>query len=275
VSRSRGAGVPTSRAALDGKAIANAARALYDAELSRKPIAPLIETYPGLDLTGAYDIQRHVARTKVDDGARLVGHKIGATSKVIQEYFGIAQPDFGHLFEDMEEVDGGSISLAALVQPLAEAELAFILAERLAGPGVTRADALAATESVVACIEIIDSRIEGWNIQLPDTVADNGSSGRFVLGGRTPINDLDLSRTSVSLRKNGKEEATGSGDAVLGHPGEAVAWLANTLGQFGESLAAGSVVLSGSFTSALRCEAGDVFEAVFEDIGSVSCTFTA
>jgi len=197
--------------------------------------------------------------------------KVGATSKAIQDYFGIDQPDFGVLLEDMEVHD--SLNLRELIQPRIEPELAFVLSRRLAGPGVTAIDVLEATRSVVACMEIIDSRVHDWRIRLVDTVADNGSSARYVLGDELPLTDApELRDVEVTFRRNHEEPIVATGDAVLGHPANAVAWLANTLGPLGSALEAGQVVLSGSFTTALTASPGDVFTADFTGVGRVSLT---
>ena len=254
--------------------VAALGRALYEAERDRRAIAPLTSASPDITPEDAYAIQEAYAALRVADGARLAGRKIGATSKAIQQLFGIDTPDYGHVFDDMVVPDGGTIERAALIQPMVEPELAFILDTDLAGPSVTRDDVLAVTREVIGCIEVIDSRIAEWKIAFADTVADNGSSARAVFSSdRIPIDGLDLATVEAELVRNGERAGVATGSAVLGHPAEAVAWLANSLGGFGRTLRAGEYVLSGSFMTAVPAEAGDTFEARFSGVGAVSCSF--
>jgi 2-keto-4-pentenoate hydratase len=249
---------------------------LYRAERAQTSIPPLSDAYPWASVADGYAIQAGYARRRIDAGAQLVGRKIGATSEAIQRLFGVNQPDFGHLFDDMRIDDDGPVSSGQLVQPKVEGELAFILAETLAGPGVDRAMVLRATDHVLPCIEIIDSRIQDWRIRLVDTIADNGSSARFILG-RPPIDPLvvDLASIEVRLLKNRSEVAAGRGDAVLGHPADAVAWLANAIAPFGASLPVGAIVLSGAFATAVDGAPGDRFVADFGAAGRASCHITS
>jgi len=245
-------------------------RELYQAEKSRKTVDPLSERYPQLDIAGAYQIQSGYSRLRqIEDSTHLLGMKVGATSKAIQDYFGIDQPDFGVLLEDME-VDG-FLNLDELIQARIEPELAFVLSQPLSGPGVCAEDVLEATRSVAPCMEIIDSRVHGWRIGLVDTVADNGSSARFVLGEQVSLDHApDLREVKVEFCRNEEPAVVALGAAVLDHPANAVAWLANTLGALGSGLSADQLVLSGSFTTALTASAGDVFTANFSGIGKVS-----
>lgn len=250
------------------------AQALYNAERGCRALSPLSERHPELSASDAYAIQEAWASLRTRAGARQVGCKIGATSEAIQQLFGISTPDYGRIFDDMMVSDGGSIERRSLILPMVEPELAFVLKRDLAGPGVTRADVLEAVKLVFPCLEVIDSRIENWQIRFVDTVADNGSSARCVLGNPIACDGLDLAGVSATMTKNGDVLGTATGAAVLGHPAEAVAWLANVLGSFGSALKANDYVLSGSFMSADRAEAGDRYEATLSDVGTVSCHFT-
>ena len=254
--------------------IAEAARELYAAETQRRPIRPLVEKYPGLSLKEAYQIQVALIELKNHGGARTVGKKTGLTSKAMQQMFGVTEPDFGHLLDTMMVSDGQAVSLAGLIQPKVEPEIAFILDKDLKGPGISPEDVLEATSSVAASLEIIDSRIADWKIQLLDTVADNASSGRVVLGEkRISPKGLDLRLMGMVFEKNGDIVATGAGAAVLGHPACAVAWLANKLAEYGFSLKANEIILPGSLCGAIGVCAGDMITATFDRLGSVSVKF--
>lgn len=257
-----------------GTKIQELAKALYQAELDRTPIAPLTEKNPNLTPEDAYRIQLEWVKLKVQDGARITGKKIGLTSKAMQNMLGVNEPDYGHLFDYMMISDNESFNTEELLQPRIEAEVAFILKEDLKGPGVTVADVLAATKYVVPAIEIIDSRIANWKIKLPDTIADNGSSARVVLGNKaTEIDGLDLQLMGMVLEKNGQQISTGAGAAALGHPAYAIAWLANKLSQFDITLKAGEVILPGAVAAAVDVEKGDHITVLFSGIGSVSVSF--
>jgi 2-keto-4-pentenoate hydratase len=251
---------------------ADLARELYDAERSGRPLEPISKRHPHVSPDDAYAVQEEYARLRVAGGATLVGRKVGATSKAIQELFGIPTPDYGHLFDDML-VENGEIPTDELIQPLVEPELAFVFDRDLAGPGVTRAEVLEAMVGVAPCIEIIDSRIADWQITYVDTVADNGSSARFLVGETIEVGGLDLIGVKGTMLRNDVEVGTATGAAVLGHPADAVAWLANELGRLGSLLCAGHWVLSGSFMTAVAAVSGDTFAAVFDGVGSVSCRF--
>jgi 2-keto-4-pentenoate hydratase len=250
------------------------AEQILDAERAGSSIEPLSRRHPELTPRDAYAVQETYARLRMRHGARLIGRKIGATSSAIQELFGIDTPDYGHIFDDMVVEDGGAIERGRLIQPMVEPELVFICDRDLRGPGVTRADVLAATTTIIPSIEIIDSRIRNWEIEFVDTVADNGSSARCVFGESIPFDGQQLDLVEVTLSRNGTPIESARGDAVLGHPAEAVAWLANVLGEHGSGLPAGDYVLSGSFMKAFPAERGDRFEASFSGVGSVSCQFT-
>lgn len=227
-----------------------------------------------MSLADAYAVQQAYVEIRRTEGARIVGRKVGATNPVIQRLFDIDQPDYGVLFDDMMLADGARIARSRLIQPMVEVEIAFILGGPLRGPNVTTPQAMLATSAVVPCFEIIDSRIEEWHITVFDTVSDNGSSARCVLGDRVvPPIGIDLRLLGVVLERNGEVVSTGAGAAALGHPAAAVAWLANTLAWYGDALEAGDVVLPGALTTAVSAAAGDHFEAHFAGLGRVSCRF--
>jgi 2-keto-4-pentenoate hydratase len=257
---------------MDADDIDKAASALLDAYASRVPVAPLSATYPGLSVDDAYAVQRAQVVSRTAAGAVVKGHKVGLTSAAMQAQLGVDQPDFGVLLDSMFLPEGMTAQVSRFLQPRAEPEIAFVLGRRLAGPGVTVAEALAAVDFVLPALEIIDSRIADWNITLPDTVADNASSGAVVLGSR-PVKptDLDLSLTGCLLYRGG---VIGAGGAVLGSPVNALVWLANTLGGRGVALESGHVILPGSVCAAVPFGPGDTVAAAFDRIGTVSVTFS-
>ena len=227
-----------------------------------------------LTVADAYRIQLINVERRVAAGRRIVGGKVGLTSLAMQKMMGVDEPDFGHLFDDMILQSGEECAVGALLIPRVEPEIAFVLSRELRGPGVTRADVLAAAEYVTPALEIIDTRIRDWKITLADTIADNASSGRVVLGsGKTPPARYDLANIAMKLEKNGALIEEGVGSAVLGHPAEPVAWLANKFAEFGQSLAAGSIVIPGALCRAVPVAAGDAITASFGALGSVSVRF--
>lgn len=250
---------------------------LFDALRAGRTLAPLSGRVEGIDIDGAYRISLHFLDRRIASGERVIGKKIGVTSKPVQDMLGVHQPDFGFLLDVMQLADGSSVSLskARLIQPRAEGEIAFVLSRDLQGPGVTEADVIAATDYVCACFEIVDSRIRDWQIRIEDTVADNASCGVFVLGrDRVSPRSLDLAAVTMQIQKNGEHAASGIGSAVQGHPAAAVAWLANTLGRYGIPFKAGEIILSGSLAPLLPASAGDRFDMQLQGIGSASITFT-
>jgi 2-oxopent-4-enoate/cis-2-oxohex-4-enoate hydratase len=251
---------------------------LYRALRTATTVDPLTDRTPAITIDEAYRIQSVLNRLRVErDGERVIGTKIGVTSKAVQDMLGVHQPDFGFLFDAMQVPDGSTLSLSklGLIQPRAEGEIAFVLRDALQGPGVTAEQVLDATAYVSPCFEIVDSRIRDWKIAIEDTVADNASCGVFVLGAdRVPPRALDLAAVRMAIRKNGALAATGLGSAVQGHPAVAVAWLANTLGAFGIPFEAGEVILSGSLAPLLPAAAGDRFDLVLDGLGSASIAFS-
>jgi len=251
------------------------ARMLLEAEETRKPIPPLTESDPGISLDEAYHIQLQVMEIKKSHGQVVVGKKIGITSLAMQNMLGVKEPDYGHILDGMVAMAAEKIQRADLIAPRVEGELAFVLKDDLKGPGVTLAEVIRCSEGVIPSLEIIDSRIVDWRIKLPDTVADNASSARIVLGGTiTPIKMLDLRTVGMVLEKNGEVATTAAGAAVLGHPAQAVAWLANRLAAYGMSLRKGEVILSGSLTGAIPVAAGDFVRADFGQLGDAKIKFS-
>ncbi|AYE93615.1 2-keto-4-pentenoate hydratase [Mycobacterium paragordonae] len=254
--------------------LTDTADALWIAARDRAPIRPPTESAPGLGVADAYAIQQLNLRRSLDAGAALVGRKIGLTSEPMQTLLGVDQPDFGFILDDMV-ITGGSVDTSRFCSPRVEPEIAFMLRDPLRGPGVTVADVYAATHSVAAALEIVDSRIADWQLTLVDTVADNASSGAVAIGEWFPCTgDLCLPQVVASLVLNGTEIGRGTGDAVMGDPAAAVAWLANALAEFDTELAAGQFVMSGSFTTAAFVTRGDVATATIDTLGTLSLTFT-
>jgi 2-oxopent-4-enoate/cis-2-oxohex-4-enoate hydratase len=251
---------------------------LYAALVGRYVLDPLTAREAAIDIDDAYRISLHLLRRREAAGEKVIGKKIGVTSKPVQDMLGVHQPDFGFLTDRMHIADGSQVSLAAakLIQPRAEGEIAFKLAKDLRGPGVTEEQVLDATDYVSPCFEIVDSRIRDWKIRIQDTVADNASCGVFVIGAaKVKPRELDLAAVKMDIRKNGEHVASGLGAAVQGHPATAVAWLANTLGRFGIPFLAGEVILSGSLAPLLPINPGDRFEMSLAGIGNSSISFVA
>jgi len=246
---------------------------LYESEKNRVSILPLTEQDAGLTIDDAYAIQLANINRVTTMGQVISGKKIGLTSPGIQNQLGVNEPDYGHLFASMECEDG-VIDTTQLLQPKIEAELAFILSKDLAGGQVTAEDVHQATEYVVGAFEIVDSRIADWKIQLVDTVSDNASSGRYILGEkRFKIEEVDLPSVTMKLYKNNEVIEQGKGSAVLGDPCIAVAWLANRLWEYGVTLKKGEVILSGAFSAAPLAQKGDTFRAEFSSFGNVTAEF--
>jgi len=247
---------------------------LYQALVDAKTVKPLTDRHPDITIEDAYKIQQQLMKLRLIAGERIIGKKIGVTSKAVMNMLGVYQPDFGYLTDGMVYNEGQAIPMSRLIQPKAEGEIAFVLKKTLKGPGISSADVLAATEGVMACFEIVDSRIQDWKIKIQDTVADNASCGVFVLGDRlVDPRDVDLQTCGMVLEKNGDIVATGAGAAALGAPANAVAWLANTLGRLGIALEAGEVVMSGSLAIMVPVAAGDNLRVTIGGIGSCSVRF--
>ncbi|MAK43164.1 MULTISPECIES: fumarylacetoacetate hydrolase family protein [Spongiibacter] len=248
---------------------------LYNALRSQQSIAPLTEREPDITIDDAYYISLRMLNRRQEDGEKVVGKKIGVTSKVVQEMLGVHQPDFGFLTDAMTFANGAKVPVAGhLISPRAEAEIGFRLKKDLQGPGVTEADVLAATDAIMPCFEIVDSRIDNWKIAIQDTVADNASCGVYVLGEQeADPKDFDLPALKIRVWKNGEILSEGLGSAVQGNPLTAVAWLANTLGRFGIPFKAGEVILSGSLVPLEPVQAGDSLRMELEGIGDAEVHF--
>ena len=249
---------------------------LFAALRARRTVEPLTNRHPDITVDDAYRISLRLLERRVAAGERVTGKKIGVTSKPVQDMLGVFQPDFGFLTDAMQVADGASVSLArgGLIQPRAEGEIAFMLKADLRGPGITREQVLEATAWVAPCFEIVDSRIHDWKIRIQDTVADNASCGVFVVGAqRTDPRALDLAAASMQMWKNGQPCGSGTGAAVQGHPAEAVAWLANTLGGWGIPFLAGELILSGSLAALVPAAPGDRFTMQIEGLGGCSIAF--
>ena len=250
-------------------------RALYDAMRAEAAIRPLRETHPSITIEDAYQISRiMLSHRMINDGEIVVGKKIGVTSSAVQEMLGVFQPDFGFLTDAMAYENNAEIPIAGtMISPRAEGEIAFRLKTTLTGTDNTEADVLAATKSIMPCFEIVDSRIENWQIAIQDTVADNASCGVYVIGD-TEIdpNETDLPSIKIDVSKNGQPLSSGLGSAVQGNPLTAVAWLANTLGAYGIALEAGEVILSGSVVPLEPVQAGDIMSLMMSGNGFETCS---
>ncbi|MDG1942925.1 MAG: fumarylacetoacetate hydrolase family protein [Halioglobus sp.] len=261
---------------MDEKRINELGDELYAALRSQSVLAPLTERESAITIEDAYHISLRMVSQRLErDGESIVGKKIGVTSKPVQEMLGVFQPDFGFLTNTMEYSDGADIPIGGnMIQPRAEGEIAFRLKSDLVGPRVTEQDVLDATATIMPCFEIVDSRIQDWNIKIQDTVADNASCGVYVLG-TTEVDprDLDLPNLKMTIYKNGQFNSEGLGSAVQGNPLTAVAWLANTLGKFGIPFKAGEVILSGSLVPLIPVVSGDEMSLEIAGVGGCSCRF--
>ena len=247
---------------------------LYQALTQRQVLEPLTNRYADITIEDAYAIQQKMLARRLAAGEKVVGKKIGVTSQAVMNMLGVFQPDFGWLTDGMVYNEGEAIPASTLIQPKAEGEIAFVLKKTLKGPGVTAADVLAATEGVMACFEIVDSRIQDWKIKIQDTVADNASCGVFVLGDKlVDPKKVDLSMCGMVLEKNGEIVVTGAGAATMASPVNAMVWLANTLGRLGIGLNAGDIVLSGALGAMVPVKAGDSLRCTIGGIGGCSVRF--
>ncbi|HKY89590.1 MAG TPA: 2-keto-4-pentenoate hydratase [Nevskiaceae bacterium] len=260
----------------DAATLARAAERVRNAYGTGEPCAPVREMLPAGDVATGYEVQEINTQHWIAQGRRLVGRKIGLTSTAVQQQLGVDQPDFGMLFADMAACDGEPIPDGAVLQPKAEAEIAFVLDRDLDVEQPTVADVLRAIGYAVVAIEVVGSRIANWNIRLLDTVADNASSGMFVLGN-TPhaLKGLDLRECTMQMTRREQVVSTGAGHACLGHPLNATLWLARKMVEVGRPLRAGDVVLSGALGPMVAAQPGDVFEARVDGLGSVRAAFAA
>jgi 2-oxopent-4-enoate/cis-2-oxohex-4-enoate hydratase len=256
--------------------IAERGAELFAALRSRRAVEPLTARHTGIDVNDAYRISTAFLDARLREGERVVGKKIGVTSKPVQRMLEVYQPDFGYLTDAMIVPAGEPARISELcIQPRAEAEIAFVLRADLQGPGVTTAQALAAIELAMPCFEIVDSRIKDWKIRIEDTVADNASCGLVVLGTQAvDPRSIDLGAVGCIVEKNGELLSTGAGAAALGSPINSIVWLANTLGRYGVPLRAGEIVLSGSLVPLEPVKTGDVVRTSIDRIGSLTVRFT-
>lgn len=249
-----------------------AAEALRQARESGETIAPITQRYQVSGLDDAYTVAQINTEYKLNQGSRIIGKKVGLTSKAVQQQLGVDQPDFGILFDDMEYLDGDSIPVRQLLQPKIEAEIAFILAKDLSGYAPSWGEFLASLAYAVPALEIVDSAIHNWKITLEDTVADNASCGLFVLGSQPiSIGHLNFAKLKMELEHNKVVASKGSGAACLGHPLKAAWWLARTMCEKGMGLKAGEVILSGALGPMVNVQANDSVTAYIGRLGSVSC----
>jgi 2-keto-4-pentenoate hydratase len=250
---------------------AAAAKALYEARRTGVPIPPFTDTDPGLGMADGYEVQQHLVKMLTGDGEKIVGYKVGLTSKPMQQMVGVDSPDYGPVFGSTLYASGDVVPLSRFIQPKIEAEIVFLLGERLAGPGVTVADVSRSTRGICAAMEIVDSRITDWKIKLADTVADLASNGAAAISSRiVPLGDLDTRLIGMVMTRNGELIDTAAGAAALGDPLAVVAWLANTLGEYGVALEPGHLVMTGALHAAVPMAAGDVFRAEFDRLGPVT-----
>lgn len=250
------------------------ARSLFEAKQTGVPIAPLTESNPDLSPDDAYAIQGELVKLLMGDNDRIVGYKLGLTSKPMQDLLGVNEPDYGPVIASMVFNDGVEVDLNNYIQPKVEAEIALMIDKPLTGPGVTAADAAQAVSGAVAAIEMVDSRIVDWRIKLVDTISDLASSAAAVLSSRVVPIDFDPRLVGMVISKNGQTMATGAGAAALGNPVGAVAWLANKLAPFGVTIEPGHFIMTGSLHAAFEVAPGDYIHADFDRLGSVSMKFS-
>ncbi|NTZ64136.1 2-oxo-hept-4-ene-1,7-dioate hydratase [Agrobacterium tumefaciens] len=250
-----------------------AAESLLKAETTRIVIPQLSKTYPEMQIDDAYDVQRRWAETRIARGARVVGRKIGLTSRAMQMASKMTEPDYGVILDDAIFKDGARIAAGTFIKPRLETELAFIMGEDLQGAGCQMHDVMRATEFVTPALEIIDYRTEVPRA-IVDTIADNAAFGAIVLGGRIfrPF-DIDMRWVPATLSKNGVIEESGVSAAIMGHPAAGIAWLVNKLAPLGDGLKKGDIVLGGSFTRPVDIASGDVIFADYGDLGSIGVSF--
>jgi 2-keto-4-pentenoate hydratase len=246
------------------------AKALYEARRTRRPIAPFTDTEPHLTMADGYAIQAELVPMLLADGDEVVGYKVGLTSLAMQRLIGVDSPDFGPVLASTRYPDGGRVPLDRFIAPKMEAEITYLMGERLQGPGVTVEDARRAVSGLAASMEIVDSRVADWRVKLADTVADLASNGAMVIPDEfVPVEGIDPRLVGMVLSRNGELVDTGAGAAALGDPLAVVAWLANVLGERGLALEPGHLVMTGALHAAVPLAAGDHFVAEFDRLGSV------
>ena len=251
--------------------IVAAAAALSQARRDRKPVPPISKSHGIATLADSYAVAEINTRAQLESGRRILGKKVGLTSKAVQLQLGVDQPDFGILFDDMEFLDGQDVSITRLIQPKVEAEIAFVVGCDLPGSNPSWSEFLNSIAYALPAIEIVDSAIIDWKISLVDTVADNASSGLYVLGDQPLVlGGLSLGELGMQMTKNGQPVSIGTGAACLGHPLRAAYWLARTIAERGQGLKAGEVILSGALGPMVPVTAGDLVQAHIGALGSVS-----
>ncbi|WP_069816763.1 2-keto-4-pentenoate hydratase [Streptomyces sp. TP-A0874] len=260
----------------DSTAVTKAAAALAEAARTGVPCPPVAPLLSAADTDAAYAVQRLNIRQGVAAGRRIVGRKIGLTSPAVQRQLGVDQPDFGALFADMAVAEGDVVPAGRLLQPKVEAEVALVLGSDLPHDQCTVVDVIRAADFALPALEIVDSRVRDWDITIADTIADNASSGLFVLGGQpVPLTGLNLRTVRMTMLRNGEAVSEGTGADCLGSPLNAAAWLASTLAGMGDPLRAGDLVLTGALGPMVTVTPGDAFEARISNLGSVRVAFEA
>ena len=258
----------------DTQNVEAAAKRLREAAKTGITCQPIRDLIGVADLESAYAIQEINTALRIKEGARVVGSKIGLTAPVVQKQLGVDQPDFGMLWNDTEVLNGGEISMKSLMQPRAEAEIAFVLGRDLSGDKLTSVDVLSAIDYALASIEIVGSRIADWNIKITDTIADNASASHWVIGHRpVKLENVDLINCKMVMENNGKIVSEGLGKACLGSPINAMLWLAQKMQELGNPMKAGDVILSGALGPMVSAKAGDNFKVSIEGLGEVSASF--
>ncbi len=256
------------------EAIQKAADALHEAARSGTPSTPIRTLLAEGDVEAAYAVQAINTQRALDAGRRLVGRKIGLTSLAVQRQLGVGQPDYGMLFADMARGDAEEVALSDVLQPKVEAEIAFVLGRDLAEPELTAADLFRAIEYAVPAVEIVGSRVANWDIRITDTIADNASSGLYVLGSRpVRLTDFDPRMCGMVMEKAGEPVSVGAGAACLGSPLNAALWLAKVMARLGRPLLAGDTILSGALGPMVSVQPGDVFDIRIEGLGAVRAAF--
>jgi 2-keto-4-pentenoate hydratase len=254
--------------------IESAAKRLREAAQKGITCAPVRDLIGETDLEKAYAIQEINTAMRIANGGRIVGRKIGLTSPAVQKQLGVNQPDFGMLWADTEILNNGELSVKKLMQPKAEAEIAFVLGKDLTTTSLTSVDVISAIDYALASIEIVGSRIEGWNIRITDTIADNASASHFVVGHKpVRLENLDMVNCGMTMYKNGEKVSQGKGSSCLGSPINAMLWLAQTMVELGKPMRAGDLILTGALGPMVSVEAGDSFRAEFEGLGEVLVNF--
>ena len=257
------------------KNIETAAARLWEASKNKKTCLPVRDLIGESDLEAAYAVQEINTALRIKEGARIIGSKIGLTSPAVQKQLGVGQPDFGLLWDDKEIWNGGEIPASELMQPKAEAEVAFVLGKDLDGASFTSTDVISAVEYALASIEIVGSRIENWDIRITDTIADNASASHWIVGHKpVRLENLDLLNCKMVMEKNGQVASEGKGSDCLGSPINSMLWLAKTMARLGKPMKAGDVILTGALGPMVNVTAGDHFRAVIDGLGEVSVRFT-